>query len=81
MKDNSAPYNRLRELRDRSRLTLNEVSLLTGISAAAISRHESRSRTMSEDAIAKYAAVYKVPTHHLFVEPSRSDSVEYEYED
>lgn len=81
MKDNSAPYNRLRELRDRSRLTLQEVSLLTGMSVAAISRHESRSRSMSEDAIAKYAAVYKVPTHHLFVEPSRSEAAEYGSED
>ena len=32
MKDNGAPRNRLRELRDRSRLTQDEVSTLTGIS-------------------------------------------------
>ena len=73
MKDNSAPYNRLRELRDRSRLTLQEVSLLTDISVAAISRHENRSRCISEDAIAKYAEVYKVPTHQLFMDPVQDD--------
>lgn len=81
MKDNSAPYNRLRELRDRSRLTLQEVSLLTGISVAAISRHEGRSRTLSEEAIEKYAMVYKVPTHQLFMEPARSEAVEDDVDD
>ena len=67
MKDNSAPKNRLRELRDRSRLTLQEVSILTGFSIPAISRHESGGRALSEEAILKYAALYKVNTHELFV--------------
>lgn len=68
MKD-GAPKNRLRELRDRSRLTLQEVSTLTGYSVATVSRHEGGSRGLSEEAIAKYAALYKVPTHQLFVSP------------
>lgn len=67
MKDNSAPKNRLKELRDRSRLTLQEVSILTGYSVPTISRHESGGRSLSEEAIMKYAALYKVPTHRLFV--------------
>ena len=66
MKDNSAPKNRLRELRDRSRLTLNEVSILTGFSVPAISRHESGGRALSQEAILKYAALYKVHTYELF---------------
>lgn len=66
---NGAPNNRLRELRDRSRLTQQEVSVLTGYTVTAISRHENGSRGLSEDAIAKYAALYKVPTHQLFVDP------------
>ena len=70
MKNNSAPANRLRELRDRSRLTLEEVSTLTGFAVPTISRHESGGRSLSEDAIAKYAALYKVPTHQLFMIPS-----------
>ena len=64
--------NRLRELRDRSRLTQQEVSVLTGYTVTAISRHENGSRSLSEEAIAKYAALYKVPTHQLFVDPHGS---------
>lgn len=67
MKDNSAPKNRLKEFRDRSRLTLQEVSTLTGYSVPTISRHESGGRALSEEAILKYAALYKVNTHELFV--------------
>lgn len=58
--------NRLRELRDRSRLTLQEVSILTGYDVTTISRHESSQRGLSEEAINKYAALYKVKTHELF---------------
>lgn len=70
MKDNGAPRNRLRELRDRSRLTQEEVSTLTGISVAAISRHENCSRGLSQDAIERYAGVYKVHTYEIFVDPA-----------
>jgi transcriptional regulator with XRE-family HTH domain len=66
MKNNSAPQNRLREFRDRSRLTLEEVSILTGFSVPTISRHESGGRSLSEEAILKYAALYKVHTYELF---------------
>lgn len=76
MKNNSAPKNRLRELRDRSRLTLDEVSIITGFSVPAISRHESSSRSLSEEAIAKYASLYKVPTHQLFMSPLEGNSDE-----
>lgn len=67
MKNNSAPKNRLKELRDRSRLTLQEVSILTGYSVPTISRHESGGRALSEEAILKYSSLYKVNTHELFV--------------
>lgn len=67
MKNNSAPKNRLKELRDRSRLTLQEVSILTGYSVPTISRHEGGGRALSEEAIIKYASLYKVNTHELFV--------------
>ena len=73
MKNNSAPKNRLRELRDRSRLTLEEVSTLTGFSIGAISRHENGGRSLSEEAIGKYASLYKVPTHQLFVNPMEEE--------
>lgn len=69
MKDKSAPKNRLKELRDRSRLTLEEVSLITGFAVPSISRHESGERSLSEEAIMKYASLYKVQTHELFMAP------------
>ena len=69
MKNNSAPKNRLKELRDRSRLTLEEVSMITGFAVPTISRHESGGRSLSEEAISKYASLYKVPTQQLFIDP------------
>ena len=64
--NNNNPKNRLREFRDRSRLTLNEVSILTGYDVTTISKHESGTRRLTEPAILKYAALYKVHTHELF---------------
>lgn len=80
MKNNSAPKNRLKELRDRSRLTLQEVSILTGYSVPTISRHESGGRCLSEEAIIKYAALYKVNTHELFVLDVEEEEENYEEE-
>lgn len=57
--------NRLREYRDRSRLTLQEVSILTGYDVTTISRHESGQRSLSDEAMKKYAVLYKVETHEL----------------
>ena len=65
--------NRLKELRDRSRLTLQEVSIITGFGISTISRHENGGRGLTEDAIQKYAALYKVPTHQLFMNPVEED--------
>lgn len=60
------PKNKLREYRDRARLTLKEVSILTGFDVTTISKHESCDRRISKEAINKYAALYKVQTHELF---------------
>lgn len=68
--------NRLKELRDRSRLTLQEVSLITGFGVSTISRHESGERGLTEDAILKYAALYKVPTHQLFMNPNEEEEID-----
>ena len=70
--------NRLKELRDRSRLTLQEVSMITGFGVSTISRHESGGRGLTEEAIQKYAALYKVPTHQLFMNPNEAEE---DYED
>ena len=66
MAENSIPRNRLREFRDRSRLTLAEVSILTGFDPTTISKHEAGTRKLTEEAINRYAALYKVQTHELF---------------
>lgn len=66
--------NRLRELRDRSRLTLQEVSTLTGFGVSTISRHESGDRALSEEAIIKYASLYKVHTYELFTATAEEDT-------
>lgn len=68
--------NRLREYRDRSRLTLQEVSTLTGFNVSSISRHESGERALSEDAILKYANLYKVHTYELFNIETEEDSLD-----
>lgn len=59
--------NRLKEFRDRARLTLQEVSMITGFSVPTISRHESGERGLTEEALVKYASLYKVHTYELFV--------------
>ena len=62
-----APENNLRKLRNLSKLTLQEVSLITGFDISTISNHESGRRSMSNDVLIKYANLYKVQTHELFV--------------
>lgn len=66
MKNKSAPKNRLKDLRNRSRLTLQEVSILTGYDVTTISKYENHSRGLSEEAICKFAGLYKVQTHELY---------------
>lgn len=73
MKTENRKPNRLKELRDRSRLTLEEVGMITGYSVATISRHEDGSRSLSEDAVLKYASLYKVPTHQIFMDAMIGD--------
>ena len=57
---------RLRELRNRSRLSLEEVSILTGYDVSTVSKHESGSRNLTSEAIIKYSKLYKVHTHELW---------------
>lgn len=64
-KENIVP-TRLRELRDRSRLTLQEVSILTNYDVTTISRHESGERGLTKEAIEKYTALYKVHSYELY---------------
>ena len=48
--------------------------MITGFGVSTISRHESGERGLTEDAIAKYASLYKVPTHQLFMDPCTEEN-------
>lgn len=56
---------RIREYRDRSRLTLDELSILTGLDKSTISKHESGDRIPSKDAVRRYCKVFKCESHEL----------------
>lgn len=56
---------RIREYRDRSRLTLEEVSILTGLDKSTISKHESGDRVPSKDAVRRYCKVFKCEPYEL----------------
>lgn len=62
-----ATKNRLRELRKRSKLTQMEVAKLLDLDLASISRHESGGRNLSPEMVKRYARLYKVETHELFL--------------
>ena len=59
-------HNKLKQFRERSHLTLQEVSILTGFDVSTISKHESHTRGLTKEAIQKYAKLYKVDSHELF---------------
>lgn len=58
--------NKLKALRTGSKLTLEEVSLVTGFDVTTISKHENMSRGLTKDAIERYSKLYKVSTYELF---------------
>ena len=67
-------HNRLRELRESRKLTQVEVSKITGLDQGLIARHENCTRGLSDSAIDLYAALYKVPTHELFLDYCADDN-------
>lgn len=61
--------NRIRELRERSRLTQEELGVLIGCDFTTVSRHESGARALDADAILKYARVFKCESYEIFIVP------------
>lgn len=61
--------NRLYRLRMRSRLTRNEVRLLSGFSVQTITRHESGVSHLTGSALAVYAKIYKIAPGEIFSGP------------
>jgi transcriptional regulator with XRE-family HTH domain len=62
------PPNRLREQRERSRLTVSEVARFLDVSIATVSRHETSNRGLTRNMIEKYAGLYKVTSAELFID-------------
>ena len=58
--------NRLRDQRQRSRLTVAEVAKLLGVSPATISQWENGGRNIPLDRVPDIAGIFKVHTYELF---------------
>jgi len=65
--------NRLRELRLKSKLTQEEVAKLLDIDHTTVSKHETLQRALGRREAIKYAQLYKVETHELFLELGDDD--------
>lgn len=60
--------NRLREQREKSRLTQKEVAKLLDIDFTTVSAHENGRRGLTAAEIGKYAHLYKVQSYELFLD-------------
>jgi len=56
---------KIKEFRDRARLTIEELSVLTGLDKTTISKHETGNRTPSANALTRYCRVFKCAEHEL----------------
>lgn len=61
--------NRLKELRLERKLTLEEVGKIVEYNYTTVSKHESGKIKLPDEVVEKYSKLYKVPTHHIFMEP------------
>lgn len=66
--------NRLREQREKSRLTVDEVSKVTGISQSALTKYENGNLQLSDERAKILAKLYKVETHELFLTLTSEES-------
>lgn len=58
--------NRIKEQREKSRLTQRELALLMGIDFTTVSKHECGERGPTPEEIKKYAQVFKCQSYELF---------------
>lgn len=61
--------NRLKQLREQSKLTQKEVATILGIDSTTVSSHESARRGITKEEIEGYASLFKVSSYELFFEP------------
>jgi DNA-binding transcriptional regulator YiaG len=60
--------NRIKVLRERSRLTQRELALLMGTDDSTVAKHEAASRGLTPDEIRKYSRIFKCESYELFLE-------------
>ncbi len=61
--------NRIKELRERSRLTLQEVATLANLDFTTVSKHEGMKRSLDQSDVNAYSQIFKVTSVELFVDP------------
>lgn len=64
------PTNRIKEQRELSRLTQEELAKLMDLDFTTVSRHESSARALSQEDIFKYARIFKIQSYELFLVPT-----------
>lgn len=60
---------RIKELREKQKLTQKELGKLVDLDRTTVSKHEEGTRGIDSSTIKKYAEVFKIETHELFVNP------------
>lgn len=70
--EKTAKANRLKILRDRSRLTQREVAKLMDIDYTTVSKHEAGTRGLTREEVENYARVFKCESYEIFMEPSEA---------
>lgn len=68
--------NRLKELREQSKLTQEEIAKLMDLDFTTISKHENMDRSIKDTDLEKYARIYKVQTHEIFFNSDYFDEEE-----
>ena len=68
--------NRLKVLRERSRLTQKEVAKILGVNDSIVSRHENSERSLTARYVRDYAQIYKVDTWEIFMDPQVYNEIE-----
>lgn len=71
----SAP-NRIREIRESKRITIERLSELTGISVSHLSRIESGARNLSVKNLTIIASALGIPRQEILVKPYESDEID-----
>lgn len=64
----------IKKLRERSRLTLEELAVLTGLDPTTVSKHQNANRGIDEEALKRYARVFKCSSYEIFVSPEVEDT-------